>query len=110
MGEIKNRIKTELLHFVNYWILGMWFILRFLDYVFSFVAISSGIGYEINPIGFNLILLVVGFVPIFTLLIINYKFPKMRVAMFFIFLIVSALTIIQTVATLNSIFVVIIFS
>lgn len=55
-SEGEEKIKTRFLHYANYWILLTWFILRILDFVFSFVAISLGIGYEINPIGFNLIL------------------------------------------------------
>ena len=93
--------KVQNIRKINYWILGIWSVLRILDYLFTYIAISLGLGFEINPIGFNYILFLVGFAPICAILIINYKIHNMKEALYTIFFCTLILTIIQVIVTLN---------
>ncbi len=101
--NLENNKMMRIIHYLNYWIIGLFSILRALDYIFSYIAISSGIGVELNPIGFNVYLIIVGFFFIPILLIINYKVPNIRILVYLILIIISLNIVLQTVVTFNAI-------
>ena len=76
----KIKINTELLHYLSFWVLELWFVLRILDLSFSYIAITEGTGQEASPIinllGWSLPMLLLGFLPIIGLIIVNYKLAK----------------------------------
>ncbi|KKN13179.1 hypothetical protein LCGC14_1009070 [marine sediment metagenome] len=101
----KTVINIKIIHYLNYWVLGIWFVLRIVDLTLSSIAVSKGLGQELNPvanfIGFNFLLVLLAFLPIIALGIINYKLPNKKNAIYFIFGGSLILTVIQVVATLN---------
>ncbi len=106
---MKEKDKTKFfevqnIRYLNYWILGTWLVLRVLDFTFTYINISLGLGYEGNPIGFNFIMALVGFVPIFALFIANYKISDRKDALNMIFFGALILSIVQTVVTFNAMF------
>ncbi len=91
--------QVQNLQLMNYWILATWFTLRVVDYIFTALAISSGLGVEINPIGFNILLFLIGFGLITALTIINYKCHKRKDIIFPIFFASLLMASIQSIVT-----------
>ena len=58
------------LKIVNYFLIGACFILKFMDVLVTFIVIENG-GVELNPLGYNPLTIVCGFIVIIPLIIIN---------------------------------------
>ncbi|KKK77496.1 hypothetical protein LCGC14_2853050 [marine sediment metagenome] len=102
--SIKSRFFTlRRIRHLNFWLLSSWLILRLIDLFFSYIYIVVlKAASELNPIGFNYVIVIVAFTPIFGLFIFNYKIKEMKEATFLIFFMALFLTIIQVVATINA--------
>ncbi len=88
---------------LNFWILGLWSVLRLLDFIFSYIyVIVLKTAFELNPIGINLTMFIVAFTPILGIFIFNYKIHEMKAAIFLILFILILLTTIQVVVTINA--------
>lgn len=106
---MNENIKSEFfavqhIRYLNFWLLGLWFILRLLSLIFSYIyVIILEVSTELNPIGFNYILIIVTVTPIFFLLIFNYRIHEDKRAIFLIFFVVLFSNIIQVFVTINDI-------
>ncbi len=100
--------EVQNIRYFNFWILGLWFVLRILDLTFSVINVLLGLAYEVNPIanivGFNFIWGLIAFTPIVLLLIINYKLSNRKDYLSAIFFGSFILTIIQVIATFIAMF------
>ncbi|MHA2127185.1 MAG: DUF5658 family protein [Promethearchaeota archaeon] len=101
-------MELDILRHLNYWVLGVWSVLRILDYIFSAVALSLGLATEANPFvilfgGINIYIVLFGFIPIIGLIIVNYK-NDIKSAGYFIFIGGSVMMVIQVIATLVAMF------